>query len=74
MKDKWIDFLGTFAIGCLFMILLIILSGWIVMLLWNWIMPNLFDGVHEINIREAYGLTLLTKILFETKININKKS
>ena len=74
MKDKWIDFLGTFAIGCLFMILLIILSGWIVMLLWNWIMPNLFDGVHEINIWEAYGLTLLTKILFETKININKKS
>jgi hypothetical protein len=38
--------------------------GWVVMALWNWLMPNLFVGAHEINYLQALGLLVLSKILF----------
>jgi len=37
--------------------------GYIVMLLWNWLMPELF-GLREINYWHAWGLFILGKILF----------
>ena len=36
----------------------------IVMLLWNWLMPELFDGARSIDYWQAAGLILLCKILF----------
>lgn len=39
------------------------LFGWIVMLLWNWLMPELF-GLAAISFWQAAGLLLLCKILF----------
>ena len=44
-------------------ILLIPLFGFIVMLLWNWLMPTLF-GLPQIGFWQAWGLFLLSKILF----------
>jgi hypothetical protein len=38
--------------------------GWVVMALWNWLLPNLFFGVHEISYIQAMGVLLLSKILF----------
>ena len=38
--------------------------GWVVMLLWNWLMPELFLGAHPINYCQALGVLLLSKILF----------
>ena len=38
--------------------------GWVVMALWNWLMPALFSGAHEISYLQAIGLLLLSKILF----------
>ncbi len=38
--------------------------GWVVMALWNWLLPNLFVGVHEISYVQAIGVLLLSKILF----------
>jgi hypothetical protein len=38
--------------------------GWVVMSLWNWLLPNLFFGVHEISYVQAMGVLLLSKILF----------
>jgi hypothetical protein len=38
--------------------------GGLVMGLWNWLMPALFDGVREISFIQALGLLLLSKILF----------
>lgn len=74
MKDKWINFLGTLGIGCFASIILILLTGWLVMLLWNWLMPNIFNGVNEIDIWEAYGLTILSNLLFKTKVSVNKNA
>ena len=38
--------------------------GWVVMALWNWLLPNLFFGVREIDYWQAMGVLLLSKILF----------
>ncbi len=38
--------------------------GWVVMALWNWLIPALFVGVKEIDYVQAMGVLLLSKILF----------
>lgn len=39
-------------------------AGWVVMALWNWLMPALFSGTNQINYLQALGLLVLSKILF----------
>ncbi|WP_051516752.1 hypothetical protein [Herbaspirillum sp. RV1423] len=38
--------------------------GWIVMSLWNWLLPSLFPGVRQIAFLQALGLFVLCRILF----------
>lgn len=38
--------------------------SWVVMMLWNWLMPALFVGAHSIDFLQALGLLVLSKILF----------
>jgi hypothetical protein len=38
--------------------------SWVVMALWNWLVPALFAGGHEISYVQAMGVLLLSKILF----------
>jgi len=38
--------------------------GWVVMLLWNWLMPELFLGAKQLSYYQALGVLLLSKILF----------
>jgi len=38
--------------------------GWVVMALWNWLIPTLFDGGKQIDYVQAMGVLLLSKILF----------
>ena len=38
--------------------------GWVVMSLWNWLMPALVDGVHQLDYLHAIGLLILSRILF----------
>jgi hypothetical protein len=38
--------------------------GWVVMALWNWLVPALFLGGKEINYLQAMGLLVLSKIMF----------
>jgi hypothetical protein len=40
------------------------LFGWIVMLLWNWLMPEIF-GLKTLNYWQAWGLLVLSCILFK---------
>ncbi len=39
------------------------LFGFLVMSLWNWLMPSLF-GIHAITFWQAFGLLILSRILF----------
>lgn len=55
--QKHLVFIPLFGIGFL------AFFGWIVMLLWNWLMPDLF-GLSPVSFWQAAGLLLLCKILF----------
>ncbi len=39
------------------------LLGFVVMALWNWLMPTIF-GMHTITYWQAFGLLILSKIIF----------
>lgn len=69
---------GNTENGCLFALLLVaaavplfFLTAWIIMLLWNWLIPNLFNA-SELTYWETVGLSLLCSILFN-RLNINIK-
>jgi len=60
MKRKFIVFAPIAIVG---FAAFIALGGWVVMSLWNWLLPPLF-GFHIIEFWQALGLLLLTRILF----------
>jgi len=43
---------------------LLALCGWVVMLLWNWLMPEIF-GLRTLSYWQAWGLLILSSILFK---------
>ena len=47
----------------LFMVILLVVSALLVLVLWNWLMPSLFE-LRQINLLEALGLLVLSRILF----------
>lgn len=49
----------------------IVLLGYPLMLLWNWLIPNIF-GLPEITFWQAIGLNLLSTILFKSTTIKNK--
>jgi len=53
----WI--IGGIALACV----VGLVFGWVVKLLWNWIMPGLF-GLATITFWQAFGIVILAKILF----------
>lgn len=63
--SKWspLKIVGMVIGGITFAAGLALLFGWVVMLLWNWLMPEIFDlGV--INYWQAVGLIILAKLIF----------
>ena len=50
--------------GIVLAVLMAFLFGWIVMLLWNWLMPAIF-GLTTITFWQAWGLVLLSHLLFK---------
>ncbi len=54
--------LKMIGIGIIVIALFFVL-GYVVMALWNWLMPSIF-GLHTITYWQAYGLLILSKILF----------
>lgn len=69
------DFLK--AIGLIFVAVFIILFfsfifAWLVMLLWNWLIPVIF-GLKVITFWQAFGLNLLSGLLLKSYNFNNKK-
>ena len=56
-KSKWV--IKWIVAGFVFALLL----GAVTMLLWNWLVPSLFNGP-EIRFAQAFGLLVLARILF----------
>ncbi len=53
---RLVKFLPFFLVG-------VVVFGFVVMSLWNWLMPSLF-GLRQIGFWEALGVFILSKILF----------
>jgi hypothetical protein len=58
-SSKWKKVLAIIV----FVPLAFALFGWVFMLLWNWLMPELF-GLKEITFWQGFGLLILSKIIF----------
>ena len=50
--------------GIVMGIVLAFVFGWLVMLLWNWLMPSLF-GLTTITFWQAWGIVVLAHLLFK---------
>ncbi len=61
MKKFW---MMRIVKGIIFFLLFGVLFGYVVMYLWNWLMPMLFGATHLITFWEAVGIIILSKILF----------
>jgi membrane protein required for beta-lactamase induction len=61
----------TFAALIGLIAIVIVLLGYPLMLLWNWLMPIIF-GLPEITFWQAIGLNLLSTILFKPTTIKNK--
>ena len=53
-----------FAKKLIMVIIAIAALGWLVMSLWNWIIPSLFTSTQPIDYFRALGLLVLSRILF----------
>ena len=60
MRRNWVAMGVKFVI---FAVLFVTIFGYVVMRLWNWLMPALF-GWHVIGFWQAIGVLVLSKILF----------
>ncbi len=49
-----------------------LIIGWLVMVLWNWLLPDLF-GIKQIGYWQGFGLVLLARLLFGNINNDNKR-
>ena len=60
-------FLGNLALMCIMCLIL----AWLIMLLWNWVMPTVF-GLPALSYWQAWGLDMLIGLLFNAKLSISK--
>lgn len=51
--------------------IVLVLLGYPLMLLWNWLIPSIF-GLPEITFWQAIGLNFLSTILFKSPVTIKK--
>ena len=69
-KDKIIEIIIAFLITISIFAIVLFGLGFIVMLLWNWLMPVIF-GLTTITIWQSFGLILLSSLLLRFKISID---
>ena len=69
-KDKIIEIIIAFLITISIFVIVFFGLGFIVMLLWNWLMPVIF-GLTTITIWQSFGLILLSSFLLRFKISID---
>jgi hypothetical protein len=60
---KGLTIIGWVILGILGMAAFALVFGYVVMLLWNWLMPGIF-GLVAIGFWQAVGIVILAKLLF----------
>ncbi len=66
------DFVLPVLVVVVVVFLISVLSALPVMLLWNWLMPEIF-GLVQIDFRQALGLTMLCSLLFKSSHTSSSK-
>lgn len=66
------DFIHDTLLVIGLVILLVMICGYPLMWLWNWLMPTIFN-LPQITFWQAVGLNLLSSILFKTNITKSKE-
>lgn len=69
---SWIELTLLIIASIILVTLICFLSGWVTMLLWNWLVPVIF-GLGTITFWQALGLIVLVKLIFGG-IHVNTKS
>ena len=69
---SWIELTLLIIASIILVTLICFLSGWVTMLLWNWLVPVIF-GLGTITFWQALGLIILIKLVF-VGIHVNTKS
>ena len=69
---SWIELTLLIIASIILVTLICFLSGWVTMLLWNWLVPVIF-GLGTITFWQALGLIILIKLVFGG-IHVNTKS
>ncbi|MGE0076384.1 MAG: hypothetical protein AB7S48_00840 [Bacteroidales bacterium] len=65
-RNRWFwgfRMIGWVIVGSITAAALALLFGYFVMLLWNWLMPEIF-GLTTITFWQAFGITLLARLVF----------
>jgi hypothetical protein len=62
----------VFIFGFLIIAIVALLLAWVTMVLWNWLMPDIF-GLKLITFWQAFGLNLLTGVLFKNSSSSTTK-
>ena len=70
--DNFLKGVGAVVVGIILILFCAFLTGWIVMLLWNWLMPMLF-GLKTITYIEGWGIAFLSGLLFKGTTTVNNK-
>lgn len=70
--DNFLKVLGAGVLGIFIACLAALITGIIVMLLWNWIMPVLF-GFKAITYLQGWGISFLCGLLFRGTTTVNTK-
>lgn len=67
------NFIAGFFTTLAILALICILLGGPLMLLWNWTIPYIFEGIPKISFWQAIGLNLICAILFKSPTTTSKK-
>lgn len=69
---NFLEVIGTIVIAIVILLLVAVLFAIPTLLLWNWLMPLLF-GLKTITLFQAWGVNVLTGILFKSNYKSVKK-
>lgn len=70
--DKFYKIVGAIVVGLVAILLSAFITGFFVMLFWNWLMPVLF-GVVKITYIQGWGISALCGTLFKGTVKTEVK-
>ena len=65
--------IGWIILLIVFIIFWFLLGPYLVMITWNWLMPQLFAGVGLLTWWKAFTLCVMVRLMIGAGFNINKK-